>query len=54
MKSENKRTSILILVFPSKNAFLNKKKLKYTRKKANQTILELEEHLLKTARRNFL
>ena len=55
MKSGNKKTSVLmLLIFPSKMLLgIKGSCFRYMWKKS-QKILELQESLLKTARRNFL
>ena len=47
MKNENKTTSVLILVLPSKNAFWNQSCFKITQSNVNQIISELQGRLLK-------
>ena len=55
MKSENKKTSVLmLLIFPSKNTFWNRSCCFRYKREKNQKVLELQKRLLKTARRNLL
>ena len=55
MENDHTTTSILMSIFPIKNAFGNKgSSFKYSQKNANQTILKLQKRLSKKTRRNSL